>query len=57
MLTRRRFAHLSGMTAGSMLLSGVSRAASSPDVTIEIAPHTLEASPKHHFRKIGRAHV
>jgi FtsP/CotA-like multicopper oxidase with cupredoxin domain len=53
MLTRRRFAHLSGMAAGSMLLSGVSRAAASPDVTIEIAPHTLEASSKHHFRTVA----
>ena len=53
MLTRRRFAQLSSVTAGSMLLSGISRAASSPDVTIEIAPHTLEASPKHHFRTVA----
>ncbi len=53
MLTRRRFAQFSGMAAGSLLLSSTSRAAASPDVTIEIAPHTLEASPRHHFRTVA----
>jgi FtsP/CotA-like multicopper oxidase with cupredoxin domain len=53
MLTRRRFAQLSGMAAGSVLLSRASRAAASPDVTIEIAPYTLEASPKHHLRTVA----
>lgn len=53
MLTRRQFAQLSGMAAGSVLLPGISGAAVSPDVTIEIAPYTLEASPKHHFRTIA----
>jgi len=53
MLTRRQFAQLSSVTAGSMLLSGISRAAASPDITIEIAPHTLEASPKHRFHTVA----
>jgi FtsP/CotA-like multicopper oxidase with cupredoxin domain len=52
MLTRRRFTQLSGMAAGSVLLGATSGAAV-PDVTIEIAPYTLEASPKHHFRTIA----
>src|SRR3984957_2574944 len=49
-LTRRRFTQLSGMAVGSLALSGASRAAAAPDVTLEIAPYTLEASPKHHIR-------
>ena len=53
MLTRRRFAQLSGMAAGSLLLPGTSRASSPPDIKIEIASHTLEASPKHHFRTVA----
>ena len=53
MLTRRRFAQLSGMAAGSLILSSTSRAAASPDIKIEIAPHTLEASPKHHLRTVA----
>jgi FtsP/CotA-like multicopper oxidase with cupredoxin domain len=53
-LTRRRFAQLSGMAAGSVLLgTTASRAAVAPDVTLEIAPYTLEASPKHHFRTVA----
>ena len=53
MLTRRRFAQLSGIAAGSVLLGTASRAAGPPDVTLEIAPYTVEASPKHHFRTIA----
>jgi FtsP/CotA-like multicopper oxidase with cupredoxin domain len=53
MLTRRRFTQLSGMTAGSMLLGAASGLAAAPDVTLEIAPYTLEASPKHHFRTVA----
>ncbi|MBB5338304.1 multicopper oxidase family protein [Tunturiibacter gelidoferens] len=52
MLTRRRFTQLSSMAAGSMLL-GSAAAAAAPDITIEIAPYMLEASPKHHFRTIA----
>src|SRR5580704_18128037 len=52
MLTRRSFTQLSGMAAGSML-QGAAAAAAAPDITIEIAPYMLEASPKHHFRTIA----
>ncbi len=53
MFTRRRFAQLSGMAAGSMLLGGNASWAATPDVTLEIAPYTLEASPKHHFHTVA----
>jgi hypothetical protein len=52
-LTRRRFTQLSGMAVGSLALSGSARAAEAPDVTLEIAPYTLEASPKHHIRTVA----
>jgi len=38
------------MAAGSLALSRVSRAQTKPDVVLEIAPYTLEASPRHHIR-------
>lgn len=53
MLTRRRFTQLSGMAVGSLALSNAARAAAPPDVTLEIAPYTLEASPKHHIRTVA----
>ena len=34
-------------------LSGSARAAEAPDVTLEIAPYILEASPKHHIRTVA----
>jgi hypothetical protein len=43
-LTRRHFTQLSGMAVGSLALSGADRAAAAEDVTLEIAPYTLEAS-------------
>src|SRR6202789_869406 len=52
-LTRRRFAQLSGMAVGSLAFSGAARAAAAPDVTLEIAPYTLEASPKHRIRTVA----
>jgi FtsP/CotA-like multicopper oxidase with cupredoxin domain len=52
-LTRRQFAQLSAMAAGSFVLSGKLRAEATPDVTLEIAPCTLEASPKHHIRTVA----
>jgi len=52
-LTRRRFAQLSGMAAGSALLPGAAWAAAPADVTLEIAPYTFEASPKHRFRTVA----
>jgi len=53
MLTRRRFAQVSGMAVGSVLLGAAPGAAAAPDVTLEIAPYTLEASPKHHLRTVA----
>jgi FtsP/CotA-like multicopper oxidase with cupredoxin domain len=53
MLTRRRFTQVSGMAAGSVLLGVGSRATAIPDATLEISPHTLEASPKHSIRTIA----
>jgi FtsP/CotA-like multicopper oxidase with cupredoxin domain len=52
-LTRRRFNQLSGMAVGSLALSGSARAAEAPDMTLEVAPYTLEASPKHHIRTVA----
>jgi hypothetical protein len=46
-LTRRRITQLSGMAVGSLALSSSAPAAEVLDVTLEIAPYTLEASPKH----------
>jgi FtsP/CotA-like multicopper oxidase with cupredoxin domain len=53
MITRRRFGQLSGLAAGSVLLTPALRAATAPDIALEIAPYTLEASPKHHFRTLA----
>jgi FtsP/CotA-like multicopper oxidase with cupredoxin domain len=52
-ITRRRFGQFSGLAAGSALLPGALRAATAPDVALEIAPYTLEASPKHHIRTVA----
>jgi FtsP/CotA-like multicopper oxidase with cupredoxin domain len=52
-LTRRRFAQLSAMAAGSLALPSAAHAAAPADVTLEIAPYTLEASPKHHIRTVA----
>jgi FtsP/CotA-like multicopper oxidase with cupredoxin domain len=52
-LTRRRFAQLSGMAAGSLALSRMAHATAAPDFTIEIAPYLLEASPKHRFQTVA----
>lgn len=53
LLTRRRFAQLSGMAAGSVLLGAASGAPAAPDITLEIAPYVLEASPKHRIRTVA----
>jgi hypothetical protein len=44
------------MAVGSLALFGAARAAAAPDVTLEIAPYTLEASLKHHIRTVAFAH-
>jgi len=51
-LTRRRFTQLTGMALGSLALPRTA-AAADPDVTLEIAPFTLEASPKHHIHTVA----
>ena len=59
MLTRRRFAQLSGLAAGWAAAGGVVRAAELraqadvSDFTIEIAPYLLEASPKRRFQTVA----
>ena len=57
MITRRRFTQLSAMTAGALLgvnkLSADALAAPPSDITLEMAPFTVEASPKHHFRTVA----
>ncbi len=52
-LTRRRFGQLLGLGAGSLALPAAVRAATAADVSLEIAPYTLEASPKHHIRTLA----
>lgn len=44
---------LSGMAAGSLVLPGAARAAFKPDISLEIAPYMLEASPKHHIQTVA----
>jgi FtsP/CotA-like multicopper oxidase with cupredoxin domain len=53
MVTRRRFGQLSGLAAGTMFLPRAVRAQMAADITLEIAPFTLEASPKHHIRTVA----
>jgi len=52
-ITRRRFGQLSGLAAGAALVSPAMRAATAPDIALEIAPYTLEASPKHRFKTLA----
>jgi FtsP/CotA-like multicopper oxidase with cupredoxin domain len=52
-LTRRRFTQLAGMTAGSLALSRSAGTEVPADVMIEIAPYTLEASPKRSIRTVA----
>ena len=59
MLTRRRFAQLSGLAAGWAAAGGVGLAAELrehadvSDFTIEIAPYVVEASPRHRFQTVA----
>ena len=52
MLTRRKFGQLSMMTAVAAKLRAA-QAAATPDVTLEIAPYLLEASPKHKIQTVA----
>ena len=53
LLTRRRFAQLSGLAAGSVLVGGAAVPPTASDINLEIAPYTLEASPKHHIKTVA----
>lgn len=52
-LTRRGFVRGAGAVAGSLLLHGPVSAAAKADITLEIAPCTLEVSPKRHIRTVA----
>jgi len=53
MITRRRFATLAGIAAGSSLLPHPVSAAGAADITLQIAPFTVEASPRHSFNTVA----
>lgn len=53
MISRRRFGLLSGFAAGSALVPSALRGATAPDLNLQIAPYTLEASPKHRIRTVA----
>jgi FtsP/CotA-like multicopper oxidase with cupredoxin domain len=53
MISRRRFTQLSALTAGAILSADHLLAAPTSDITLEIAPYLLEASPKHHLRTVA----
>ncbi len=44
---------LSGLAAGGLALPGAAGAASAPNISLEIAPCTLEASPKHRIETLA----
>jgi len=52
-ITRRRFTQLAGLAAGSLAMRDAARAATAPDVALEIAPYTLEASPKRSIKTVA----
>ena len=52
MLTRRDFGRLSAMTAAAVALRPA-QADTAPDITLEIAPCVLEASPKHKIQTVA----
>jgi FtsP/CotA-like multicopper oxidase with cupredoxin domain len=53
LLTRRRFAQLGAMSSASLALRGTALATPPPDVTLEITPYLLEASPRHRFQTVA----
>ncbi len=52
MMTRRDFSKLSAMTVAAATLR-TAGAAAPPDLTLEIAPYLLEASPKHKIQTVA----
>jgi FtsP/CotA-like multicopper oxidase with cupredoxin domain len=56
MLTRRRFAQLGAMASASVALRDTMLAAPetpAADITLDIAPYLLEASPRHRFQTVA----
>jgi len=53
MISRRRFNQLSALTAGALLSPQSLLATPTSDITLDIAPYLLEASPKHHIRTVA----
>ena len=53
MLSRRQFTQLSSLAAASLALPCDAATEPAPDITLEIAPFTVEASPRHHFRTVA----
>jgi FtsP/CotA-like multicopper oxidase with cupredoxin domain len=53
MLTRRRFTELSSMAGIAAMLARHARAAAGPTISLEIAPYTVEASPRNHFKTVA----
>ncbi len=53
MISRRRFNQLSALSVGALLHADKLLAAPISDITLEIAPYLLEASPKHHIRTLA----
>jgi FtsP/CotA-like multicopper oxidase with cupredoxin domain len=53
MLSRRKFLELSGLAAASSALPALGRDAPAPDYRLEIAPVTLDLSPRHRVRTMG----
>jgi FtsP/CotA-like multicopper oxidase with cupredoxin domain len=53
LISRRRFGALSGLAASSALVPAPIWSATAPDVSLQIAPCTLEASPKHRIRTVA----
>ena len=53
MISRRHFTQLSALSAGALLSRNKLLALPASDINLEIAPYTLEASPKHHIRTLA----
>jgi FtsP/CotA-like multicopper oxidase with cupredoxin domain len=53
MISRRCFGLLSGLAASSTLVPRPIWSATAPDVSLQTAPCTLEASPKHRFHTVA----
>ncbi|WP_263355375.1 multicopper oxidase family protein [Acidicapsa acidisoli] len=53
MFTRRSLLKLGGMAAASAALSEKARTLASADYTLDIAPYTVELSPKHSIRTVA----